>query len=78
MVSNNGEEKFYANTGTWKPVVELIDDNPGNGFARRVELGYITIEMIGDEFLVQSKHIKKLSTVRLVEKTARSGTFFDV
>jgi UDP-2,3-diacylglucosamine pyrophosphatase LpxH len=78
MVSNNGEEKFYANTGTWKPVVELIDDNPDNGFARRVELGYITIEMIDNEFLVQSKHIKKLSTVRLAERTSRNGTFFEV
>jgi UDP-2,3-diacylglucosamine pyrophosphatase LpxH len=60
MISSNGEEKFYANAGTWKPVVEMIDDNPKNGFARRVELGYITIEMISNEFLVQSNHIKNL------------------
>ena len=69
MISSNGEEKFYANTGTWKPVVEIIDDDPRNGFARRIELGYITIEMISNEFLVQSKHIKKLSGLRLSEDT---------
>jgi len=69
MISSNGEEKFYANAGTWKPVVEMIDDNPKNGFARRVELGYITIEMISNEFLVQSNHIKKLSGLRLSEDT---------
>ncbi|KUK66940.1 MAG: Uncharacterized protein XE02_0178 [Mesotoga infera] len=69
MISSNGEEKFYANTGTWKPVVEIIDDDPRNGFARRIELGYITIEMISNEFLVQSKHIKMLSGLRLSEDT---------
>lgn len=69
MISSNGEDKFYANTGTWKPVVELIDDNPKNGFSRRVELGYITIEMINSNFLVQSNHIKKLSGVKLTEET---------
>jgi UDP-2,3-diacylglucosamine pyrophosphatase LpxH len=74
MISSNGEEKFYANTGTWKPVVELIDDNPKNGFARRIELGYITIEIIGNEFLVQSKHIKKLSGLRLTEEAVRSDS----
>ena len=69
MISSNGEEKFYANTGTWKPVVEMIDDDPRNGFARRVELGYITIEIVSNEFLVESKHIKKLSGLRFSEDT---------
>jgi UDP-2,3-diacylglucosamine pyrophosphatase LpxH len=74
MISSNGEEKFYANTGTWKPVVEMIDDDPRNGFARRVELGYITIEIVSNEFLVESKHIKKLSGLRFSEDTLDKKT----
>jgi len=44
IISTNGENKFYYNTGTWRKIIEKGSKNDREKFVERAELSYIFIE----------------------------------
>ncbi len=65
IVTVDGEKKFYINTGTWKPVVELIDGKNDKGFEQRIELTYVIIEKEDDNYNIQTIHTRKLQGISI-------------
>ncbi|MCD6159877.1 MAG: metallophosphoesterase [Kosmotoga sp.] len=65
IVHVDGEKKFYANPGTWKPVVEAIDGSNGKAFEKRIELGYVIVEKEGNGFHIEARQVRKLNDVKL-------------
>ncbi|MFW6121786.1 MAG: hypothetical protein ACOC80_12955, partial [Petrotogales bacterium] len=65
VITVDGEKKFYINTGTWKPVVELIDGKSDKGFEQRIELTYVKIEKDNDNYNIQTIHTKELQGISI-------------
>ncbi len=65
IVTVDGEKKFYINTGTWKPVVELIDGKSDKGFEQRTELTYVKIEKDNDNYNIQTIHTRELQGISI-------------
>ncbi|TYB80830.1 MAG: hypothetical protein FXF54_15010 [Kosmotoga sp.] len=65
IVTVDGEKKFYINTGTWKPVVELIDGKSDKGFEQRIELTYVIIEKEDDNYNIETIHTRKLKGISI-------------
>ncbi len=65
VVHVDGEKKFYANSGTWKPVVEVIDGSNRNAFEKRIELSYVIVEKERNGFHIEARQVKKLNDVKL-------------
>lgn len=65
IVHVDGEKKFYANPGTWKPVVEAIDGSNKRAFEKRIELGYVIVEKEGNRFHIEARQVRKLNDVKL-------------
>ncbi len=61
IIPSGGEYCFYANTGTWRPVIELIDKNLSVVFERRTELFYLVVSCYNGELDVETNNVRKLS-----------------
>lgn len=59
----DGELKFYANTGTWQPVVEMVDRKSSNSFVKRAQLSYLIVQKIGKDLNIESRHVMKLNGI---------------
>ncbi|MFO7880979.1 MAG: hypothetical protein R6U52_00385 [Kosmotogaceae bacterium] len=65
IVTVDGENKFYINTGTWKPVVEIIDGKSDKGFEQRIELTYVIVEKTNVDYNIQTIHTRKLQGISI-------------
>ena len=61
IIPFGGEYNFYANTGTWRPLIELIDKNISVAFERKTELFYLVVSCYNGDLELETNHVRKLS-----------------
>ncbi len=60
-----GGLRYYANTGTWRPLVEKSRGKYGQiAFHKKIEMNYIVVEENDDELVVETKLISRIRIPR--------------